>query len=191
MKFKRKLYPPKNHGVIRSSGKKEIDLRSNFQSIIFGDGETLPHGKKILLRVFRLDSNRKRIKCTCLSDLSLEPSDECKFCLGEGYFWDEHWKDSYCSYVGADGGLSNRTRMLKPGEIRTDYKVFYFEHSEEIKYCDKIIEVKLDSEGQPVVPYVIETIYKPETISVNRSDYGRAEYISAYCKEQDSIREDY
>ena len=32
------------------------------------------------------------------------------------------------TYIGADGGLANRTRMLKPGEIRTDYKVFYFEH---------------------------------------------------------------
>lgn len=191
MKFKRKLYPRKNHGVIKSSGRKEIDLRTNFQSILFGDGETLPHARQVLLRVFRLDDSRKRIPCTCTSSLTLEPSYECKFCSGEGYFWDEQWVETYCTYVGADGGMSNRTRMLKPGEIRTDYKVFYFEHIEEIKYCDKIIEVKLDSEGQPVVPYVIETIYKPETISENRSDYGRTEFISVYCKEQDSIREDY
>lgn len=188
--FKRNLFPKKNAGV-KSAGQKEIDLRSNFQSILFGDGDTLPHAKKVLLRVFRLDENNKRIACTCLSDVTLEPTQNCNFCSGEGYFWDEVWKETYCSYVGADGGLANRTRMLKPGEIRTDYKVFYFEHLESIKYCDKIIEVKLDYEGKPIVPYVIESIYKPETISENRSDFGRTEFISVYCKEQDAIRNDY
>lgn len=188
--FNRKLYPG-GSSQIRSAGKKEIDLRSNFQGIIFGDGTTLPHGKKVLLRVFRLDENNKRIACTCLDKTTLEPTEGCSFCSGEGYFWDEVWKEAFTSYVGADGGLANRTRMLKPGEIRVDYKVFYFQHLETIKYCDKIIEVRLDSEGKPIVPYVIESIYKPETISENRSDYGRIEFISVYCKEQDAIRNDY
>lgn len=190
MKIKRTLYP-KNSVPVKSAGQKELNLRSNFQSLIFGDGDTLPHGKPVLLRVFRLNEDNKRIKCVCLDDTTLEPSDECKFCSGEGYFWDEVWKQTFCSYVGADGGLSRRIRMGRAGEIRTDYKVFYFQHLDQLKYCDKIIEVKLDSEGEPIVPYVIESIYKPETISENRSDYGRIEYISVYCKEQDAIRNDY
>ena len=54
MKFKRKLYPRKNHGVIKSSGRKEIDLRTNFQSILFGDGETFTSCKASAIKSIQI-----------------------------------------------------------------------------------------------------------------------------------------
>ena len=60
--------------------------------------------KQVLLRVFRLDDSRKRIPCTCTSNLTLEPSYECKFCSGEGYF-------------GMSNGLKLIALMLEQMEV--------------------------------------------------------------------------
>ena len=75
------------------------------------------------------------------------------------------------------------------GEIRTDYKVFYFKFDSLISYKDKIIELRLDNEGNPSLPYKRETIYKPETIEEFRSDNGRLEYIAVFAREESSIRD--
>ena len=72
--------------------------------------------------------------------------------------------------------------------MRTDYKVFYIRYDEKISYYDKIIELSLDFEGNVVIPYKREFIYRPETIQNYRSDNGRLEYIAVYCREEPSIR---
>ena len=67
-----------------------LDLRRELSSILFGGDGLLPHGKLILLRTFRINSDGLRDKCTCYSEITKEGSEECLFCMGEGYFWDEH-----------------------------------------------------------------------------------------------------
>ena len=136
-------------------------------------------------------SNGDLIKCACVSSLTDEADNEneCKYCLGERYIWDEKFARVYSTLVGADGGKGNRTKRINPGEIRTDYKLFYLRYDEIISYRDKIIELSLDIEGNVLVPYKRETIYKPETIQKYRADNGRVEYIAVYCREQSSIRE--
>lgn len=186
MSFKRKLF--KNQTLNSKSGN-ELNLRSEFETLIFGGGGEIPHKKRVLIRRFRLENDSK-IKCSCLTDISKEPAQECQFCLGEGYFWDEEFADCYSHYLGADSGQGNRKRNIVPGIIRVDYKIFYFRFDKNLKYTDKIVELKLDIEGQPVVPYIREAIYNPQTIVENRSDYGKLEYYSVYCREQDAIRRD-
>ncbi|MAH50887.1 hypothetical protein CMI37_34040 [Candidatus Pacearchaeota archaeon] len=168
----------------------EIDLRVEFDNIVFGVGGCKPHNHLVLLRKARRDSNDKLIKCACVSLLSDEADKEsqCNYCLGERYIWDESFTRCYSSLVGADGGKGNRTKRVSPGEIRTDYKLFYLRYDEIISYRDKIIELALDIEGNVLVPYKRETIYRPETIEKHRADNGRVEYISVYCREDPSIR---
>ena len=170
--------------------KKEIDLRKNFDELVLGKSNNLVHGYKVLIRNARLDSNHKLIKCTCVSDLTDEPDqeNECRFCLGEGHIWDERFTTCYSSLIGADDGKANRNKRIIPGEMRTDYKVFYLRYDEKLSYYDKIIELRLDFEGNLIIPYKREFIYRPETIQNYRSDNGRLEYIAAYCKEEPSIR---
>jgi hypothetical protein len=169
----------------------EIDLRVSFQDLIFGSKRKTSHNHLILLRKRKLDSLRKEIKCSCYDALTNESNTEnnCNFCLGEGYIWREKFYRCYSSMVGADGGKTNRTRRITAGAIRTDYKIFYFKFDVKISYTDKIIELRLDTEGNPSVPYQRETIYKPETIQEYRSDSGRIEYIAVYAREESSIRE--
>lgn len=169
----------------------EIDLRKEFDDIVFGIGGCKAHNHLILIREARKTSEGKLIRCACVSKLTDEPDKEnqCKYCLGEKYIWDERFSRCYSSLVGADGGKGNRTKRIYPGEIRTDYKVFYLRYDEKISYRDKIIDLSLDIEGNLLVPYKRETIYKPETIQKYRADNGRVEYISVYCREENSIRE--
>ena len=169
----------------------EIDLRKEFDELVFGSGGYTPHNHLVLIRSLRKDSNGNYIKCECVSAISDEADteDQCPYCLGNKYIWDERFSRCYSSLMGADGGKANRTRRIVPGEIRTDYKIFYFRYDEKIHYRDKIIELKLDIEGNVEVPYKREIIYRPETIQPYRADKGRVEYIAVYCREESSIRE--
>ena len=171
----------------------EIDLRKEFDDIVFGVGGCKPHNHLVLIREMRVDSNGDYIKCECVSPITDEPDTEkeCSRCLGEKYIWDERFSRCYSTLLGADGGKSNRNRRIGAGDIRTDYKIFYFRYDEKIRYKDKIIELKLDLEGNLAIPCKRETIYRPETIQYYRADYGRVEYIAVYCREENSIRENY
>ena len=179
--FRRNLYKTSNS---------EIDLRNQFDQLVFGKGNKLAHNHLILLRKPKM-VNGEIVKCTCVNTLTDEANTEgsCGFCLGEGYIWEEKFHRVYSSLLGLDGGKANRTRRIMAGEIRTDYKVFYFKFDSLISYKDKIIELRLDNEGNPSLPYKRETIYKPETIEEFRSDNGRLEYIAVFAREESSIRD--
>jgi hypothetical protein len=192
MAFKRDLYPAgaKTVSVRSTYGGGEIDLRQEFDDLIYGGGNSIPHGRPFLTRRMRRDADNNLLKCACVDPATREPDVSCVYCLGEGYYWDETWITGYATYVGADGGLSNRARFLRPGIVRADTKVFYFRYDTVLTYYDKIVEVRLDTEGDPVVPYNREAIYKPQTIINYRSDRGRTEYIAVFCQENDAIRPD-
>jgi len=168
--------------------KKEIDLRKSFDELLF---EGTPHNYLVLLRKPKKDSFGKEIKCNCLNKLTKEANAEknCEFCLGEGVLWKESFHRCYSTIVGADGGKANRNRRIMPGEIRTDYKIFYFKFDTEISYKDKIVELRLDYEGNPSIPYQRIRIFRPETIQEYRADFGRVEYLAIYAREESSIRE--
>jgi len=191
MAFNRKLYPNQSKKSRFSSGSgREIDLRVEFDEIVFGGPTSIPHGKQVLLRKARLDSNYKVEDCVCKGALNKEADMDCPYCLGEGHYWDEELVTVYSRFVGADGGLSTRQKNLFPGTIRVDTKIFYFRYDTLLSYKDKIIEVQLDTEGNLVVPYFRDAIYKPETINPYRSDFGRIEYFAVHCRENDAIRLD-
>lgn len=176
----------------KNNGSCEVDMRKEFDEIVYGINGCKPHNTLILIRNMRLE-NGERIKCTCNNALTDEGNTEstCKYCLGEGYIWDERFTRCYSTLIGADGGKANRTRRIMPGEILTDYKIFYLRYDEKISYYDKIIELALDIEGKLKVPYKRKRIYKLETIQENRADNGRIEFITIYAREEPSIRKKY
>lgn len=194
MGFKRKLYPTgfttSGFSSSAGAGRSEIDLRAEFDELIFGGNGKIPHGRELLIRRMRRGPDNKLIKCTCVDTETREGDFSCPYCAGEGYYWDETWITGYSMYVGADGGLGNKAKWLMPGIVRADTKIFYFRYDTIITYYDKIVEVRLDVEGEAIVPYEREAIYKPQTINVYRSDYGRAEYVAVHCQENDAIRQD-
>lgn len=167
----------------------EIDLRERFDDLIYGSNGGIPHGHLVLIRKMRRDSDGERIECSCKEgDNVSEPSYSCSYCLGEGFLWDEEWRICYSMQTSSESGFVRKYQHVAPGHVRVDYTIFFFDYRTEIRYHDKIIEVLLDKDGQPVLPYIRSTIYRPETILNFRSDNGRTEYLSVYCRESDAIR---
>lgn len=185
MKFKRTT-----KSTNKNRGGKELNMRNEFAELIFGGNGEIPHKKRLILRRFRKDDDGDKLPCSCLDEFTKEASQECKFCLGEGYFWDEEWVEGYSMFLGADSGLANRVRHLIPGWLRVDHKIFYLGYKSKITYDDKIIELKLDQEGSPVIPYVRQAIYQPQSIIELRADDGRLDFYEIACRELDAIRED-
>lgn len=177
----------RSHGS--GSGSGEIDLRSEFDKFIYGDDDNVRHGHLVLIRHARRDADGHPTRCVCLADQATrEPDLDCSYCLGEGHLWDEQWHMTYSAYVGPDGGQSSRFRWLWPGTLRTDTLVFWFRYSVSITYEDKVIEVVLDEEGAPQLPYVRRSVHRPNTIQEMRSDRGRIEFYTVFCRQEDSIR---
>jgi len=197
MAIKRNLFPKGNSKKalksLPSTGiSPEIDLRAEFDDLVFGGGTSIAHGRLLLLRKMRRDDDNKLIKCVCVDAVTDEADteDDCPFCLGEGYYWDEEKIIGFSGYLGAEGGKANRIRHVFPGSVRGEYRIFYFRYDTDISYRDKVIDLKLDTEGDPIVPYSRESIYKPQTIIRYRSDNARTEYLAIYCREDDAIRVD-
>lgn len=171
----------------------EIDLRAEFDCLIYGpNGDGVGrHGHPLVLRKARRDADGYPTYCTCAAENSGRHADpSCSFCDGEGFLWDESWTIGYSMFVGPDGGQARKFLRLPPGNIRVDYKVFFFRYDSDIRYGDKVVEMRLDEEGALITPYTREAIYKPQTIAKMRSDNGRIEYYAVYCREEDALRHD-
>lgn len=165
----------------------EIDLRAEFDKILFGDENGVRHGHLILIRHLRRDDHLHPVACTCVNGgVYKDPDPTCVYCDGEGYIWDEKWYWCYSMYSG--GALNSAIKHLPFGSVKVDYKTFYLRYDTPILHGDKIIEVRLDTEGNPLVPYIRRAIHSPSTIQEYRSDNGRIEYLAAHCREEDAIR---
>lgn len=173
-----------------SSGGIEVDLRSEFEQMMSGSIGEIPKEQKFILRRMRRDDNDLLVDCTCRDPLTKEPDTEeqCPFCFGEGYYFDEIWVKGYTMYWGPKGGFVNKRTNMQPGMISAYDKVFWIRYTVDITYDDKIIELKLDSEGRPIVPYRRKMIFRPETIMDMRSDNGRIEFKAIYVNENSAIR---
>jgi len=169
----------------------ELDLRAEMDEILFGTPNGPKHGKMLLIRNMRRDSDGYPTECECQSgQTTREPDPDCSYCLGEGYRWDENYAWGFSMYAGADNGMVRRYVTMAPGQVRVDYKIFFFRYDTTILYGDKVIELKLDNDGDVELPYVREAIYKPQTLQKRRADNGRLEFIAAFCREKDALRSD-
>lgn len=187
MSFQRTLYTLSSSG---SSTGGEIDLREKFDDFIFGTGGGVAHGHLIVLRKLRRSGGRP-VDCVCKDNNTKEADPVCSYCLGEGFLWDEEWAYCYSVYQSSDGGLVRKNINLTPGGVRVDYRTFYLRYDCDLRYGDKIVEIKLDEEGRVLVPYVRKAIYDIETLQEFRSDNGRIEYVAVHSREEDAIRNDY
>ena len=102
--------------------------------------------------------------------------------------WDEEWVQVRKVYIRpSNTGFVSRDNYLDIGVANVSAVIFYFEYGIAPTLDDRVIEVAIDAEGDVIVPYVRNRIYRPETVDPHRSDNGRIEFYSMHCMQKDSI----
>jgi hypothetical protein len=168
---------PYNLYPLASSGK-ELDLRTEFYSLLYGSTGEIAKGRIGLLRHMRRDSEGNRIPCPCRDRNSNEPDRDyyCRSCLGFGWFWDEvkivYYRDD-SSFREVDG--ENK-------EFKGD--VFYVEYDVTVSSDDYIVTLKLDVDGNIQTPVERDVYFRILSAPVFRSDNGRIEFIAIRAIEE-------
>ena len=169
----------------------ELDLRLELEAFFSGArGETSKQSQFLIRRMRRTESGLL-IPCACSSQMTKEPDQEheCPFCLGEGFYWDEPaFTTGYKMPAEAKSRLQSQRIALQPGQIPVFNKIFYIRYNQPLNNDDKIIELKLDSEGRPTLPYKRFMVHRIESLIEYRSDFGRTEFLALFVNENLSIR---
>jgi len=161
------------------SGGTEIDLRDEMKRLMHGDGTEIPKGRKGLLRRMRKNDNGNLILCECVDDITHEPDLDtfCPYCLGEGYKWDEEIITYYKVVIGTNEGLAAKVQKLIPGELNVPFAFYYIEYFVNPSLQDKLVEIRLDLEGNVITPLDRHKVVRLEAVQDFRSDNGRIEYF--------------
>jgi hypothetical protein len=170
--------------------KSEIDLRAEMKIMLEGNEYSPRRGHWVLLR--RMD---RRQRCICwnrkgrdeeINSLDQgkynEPELRCKICNGEGWIYEDELHLARRRLVSPEIGLAASEAMTDIGWMNINYIVFYFQYYVELDKGDKIIEIELDSDENPVRPYVMKEIYRIAVAEPFRDQIGRIEYWRAAAK---------
>ena len=164
----------------------EISLRDELNDILHGTKGSVPKGQTFLLRRMRRDSSNNLISCHCVDVLTLEGDQDyfCGECLGESRLWDEEVVIGYkASISSSKNSRGEELSKESPGLLSLPAYTFYFEYLTDLTLEDRIILIKLDLEGNPIVPYDRISKFEISLVEDIRSDRGRVEYWACYCTE--------
>jgi len=73
------------------------------------------------------------------------------------------------------------------GEFNVAAVIYWFEVGVVPTMADRVLEMAYNTEGEILIPYVRDRMYRPDFITPFRGDYGRVEYYALYCMQKDSI----
>ena len=169
--------------------RKEIDLRKEISNTIDGSLIEIAKGYSVLIRR-RKTVDDKYIRCVCNKRGEGSINVTCQYCLGEGYYWDEHWEKTFKQDVGSESANSRRHRQESAGFVETELTRFYFKHDANILERDRIVELIKDNEGYNIEPPQRGIIWRINELTEFRSDYGRLEYKIAFCSKSNAIHLD-
>lgn len=166
-----------------------IDLRSEFRRIL--DGHLLEPSKAVygLLRSMNVDSSGNLIVCPCVNKNTGEPDRDyyCPICMAEKYIWTESLVKFYrVSITASDHGNSTFNKVKEYGQTAISDHLFYFQFDVDIKKADKIIDIKLDLEGNIIKPIKRDIIWRINEIHKYRGDRGRVEFIKVFTSNEDA-----
>jgi hypothetical protein len=186
--FKTFHIPPFPFATTRKST--EIDLRAEMKIILEGNEYTPRRGHWILLR--RMD---KRQRCVCWNKkgkddekYSLdkgkynEPELRCPICNGEGWVYEDELHLVRRRLVSPEIGLAASETETEIGWMNINYIVFYFQYYVSPDKGDKVIEIELDNDGNPVRPYIMKEVYRIAVAEPFRDQVGRIEFWRAAAK---------
>lgn len=118
--------------------------------------------------------------------------DDCSYCMGSGYMFQDYIVKSYCRTATDVEAQTKEVRIeigfmapskwvyYLPAYISTNNRNIYLNPT----HADYIIELDLDEDNEPTLPRRIRRILSIEAIHELRDKNGRIEYYSINCKEK-------
>lgn len=168
----------------------EIDLRAEMSLMLEGNAYYPRRGHWVLLR--RMD---KRQRCSCWNrkgqgdeQYSLDKGKyneselRCLICNGEGWLYEDELHLTRRTLVSPTIGLAGSEQMADIGWMNINYIVFYFMYYVAPKRGDKILEIELDDNADPIRPFKTTEIYRVAIGEPFRDQHGRIEYYRAAAK---------
>jgi hypothetical protein len=151
--------------------KVELDLREELSRTFNGSVDEVAKGQMGLIRTMRIGEDNKQIRCVCRDKQTDEPSRDsyCRYCLGSGFLWDERkmlYYKNESSFMGDRGFF------------------FYIEYDKEITTKDYIVEIKLDRDGEPLMPISRNKLYNILEAFPHKADAGRREFWKVQAVEE-------
>jgi hypothetical protein len=163
-----------------------IDLRSEFDWLIYGDNGETPIGQSFILRRMRRDSNGDLVPCYCLDELTQEPDRDypCQYCAGRGWLWDEELITGYKVIAASPGGSNAEVNMQKTpaGKMYVPAARIYFSYDSDLTIDDRVVELELDPSGNAVTPYSRVVIYELTLVRAMRGDDAAIAFWVANCQ---------
>lgn len=177
------VFPPPYSYVSNSNVGKEISIRDEFLSTIFGSSKEIAKSYRCLLRRMKLTSSGKPEKCPCVDRITNEQDRDyyCPVCMGERYIWSEQLINVYKVQHVDDNSMSSE----KTGNVNMNFAVFYLPYNIDVNLQDKIIEIRLDVEGEIVNPIKRAQIWQLTEVVNLRLDTGRLEFIKLFARIED------
>jgi hypothetical protein len=163
---------------------KEIDLRQEMNNLLEGTEFCPRRGHWVILR--RAD---KRQKCSCWNKVASgdnryrddkrkydEAEENCPYCSGDGWIYSDELYLARRRLVAPDIGLTREEEMAPVGIMNVQSIMYYFQYYVNPKKEDRIIEIQLDDDQQPVRPIVHTEVFKVNVAESLRDINGRIEY---------------
>ena len=160
----------------------DLDLREEFNTLLFGGGNEEPIGQSLILRRMRR-VNGELEKCPCRTGSFASEAVQdypCNFCQGVGYLWNEELVTGYKTVaVATNAGGADSNLQKKPiGDIYLPAIVFFFPYDLNPERNDIIVEINLKDDGSPITPYKRIGFYETYLVRDLRGEYGRRIYWS-------------
>lgn len=183
-----KKIPPYPYAISSTVG--EIDLRLEMKALLEGSDNSPRRGHWVILR--RMD---KRQRCTCWKEKNKtggdttrdqgkynEPKLRCPICHGEGWVYVDELHLSRRRLVSPEIGLAAQEQLSDIGWFNINYICYYFMYYVNPSKGDKIIEIDLDDQGDPIRPFVQKEMYRVAVSEPFREEHGRIEFWRCSAK---------
>ncbi len=165
-----------------SSSGNEINIREEFSAMFDG---VYPENSKCMqgvLRRARRDSDGNTIPCQCIDPTTNEPdrSNFCYSCHNIGYLFDDEYILFYKVLLDKSFNAVRKNNYEQVGIFDTPFMAFYFKYDSDITLQDYIIELTLDTEGNPIIPIKYKEMYRIDKPFDYRLDNGKLEYWKVF-----------
>lgn len=164
-----------------------IDLREELHALLFGRVDLIAQGRPFVLR------QMTDTQCICFDPATGGcKTPNCRYCKGEAYYWTERelvlWMASGVAPVYKPGFLANgqypQTQMgyTDPNRATAYCEWNVFPNYERYtlpsnQAFDKLYALKVDPEGQKVIPEVRINKWKILNVTPLFGDHGRVEFF--------------